>query len=516
MSTQPPPTSSRLALDLRSLAACRIAIAMVLLVDLAFRWREYDIFLAHDGIFTIGQWREALADTWIWTMYAWSDWHWWPACLLAAQSVLAVMLLLGVWTRWTTFGCWLFAMSLHMRNPLAVNSGDTLLRMTLLWGAFSAWGECWSLDRRRRSSSARLSTVAMWPSVMLAVQLTFMYVVTGWLKVNEVWLTGEAMGRVVEMDYVIRPLGRALAQHPNWLRLITYITPWFEIAVLLIWSPWRTGALRTFFVFSYIAFHTGIAFTLNAGMFGFVSQAVWLSLLPGSFWDRLGISWRGAQEISSESPRWGNLAAGALVLVLALFSMGVNAYVNLQANWRDPPRRHQLVVAPEAEQDSPAPSVHPVQLPENVKRAMELLALGQDWTMFRNPPVECTWPVARADLLDGRQWDLLRDRPWVETGEPLVASELPSQHWRYYFRRLTFPQHHFLADRSAEYLMERWNARHPQDQAARVRLVFFEKTIGQDGFQSQVLGVAGEAPEPQDPFDIDDTLRMLDSSLNLP
>lgn len=519
-----------LALDLRSLAACRIALSVVLLMDLATRWREYSAFVSHDGLLTIEQWREALAETWRWTMYSWSDWEAWPACLLAVHTALAVMLLLGLWTRWTSLGCWILALSLHVRNPLAVNSGDTLLRMLLLWGAFSVWGQCWSLDQRRRAKRSaappRGPSAALWPSAMLAVQLTFMYVITGWLKVNDVWLGGEAMDRIVEMDYVIRPWGRALADHPAALRAITYVTPWFEIAVLLVWSPWRTAAIRTFFVFAFLAFHAGIALTINAGMFSLVSQAAWLVLLPGSFWDALGWRWEGRNHRASSAGATGegrgarsssawSLLLGTIAAALAVFSLGVNSYTNLQANRWDPPRRAEALQANHSVAPSNSPH-HQISLPVAVGHVADMLAFAQDWTMFRNPPLKCTWPVARAEMLDGREWDLLRDRAWKPAGEPQVAAELPSQHWRYYFRRLSFPQHHYLVDHAAQYLLDRWNKEHPEDPAARVRLVFFEKTVGQPGFQSQVLGAAGEAPEPKDPFDIDDTLRKLDSAINLP
>ena len=527
-----------LGVDLRSLAACRIALALVLLVDLAWRWNELEAFLAPDSIFSLQDWRRIFHGTSVWTMHNWLAASQWPAVLLAAQCLLAFMLLLGAATRVATFGSWLFALSLHMRNPAIINSGDTFLRMMLLWGILAPWANVWSIDAWRRRRGAQPSSQpstrdfhassVLGPALLLMLQVTFVYVITGWVKINQVWLAGEAMERVMGMDYVLRPWGRVLGEHPALLYWITVFTPWFELAVVLVWLPWKTSAVRTLLALAFIAFHAGIELTVHVGLFGIVSQASWLLFLPGAFWDRIGLRLREADKASAASvqatqtlapsPTHGQgptRVGAAIVAAVALLSFGANAYVNLLANQIDPPPLiAQAVEKPELARGSHGGYQHLVQLAPWVRRPLDALGLSQDWTMFRNPPLECTWPVADGTLADGRSLDLLRNQPLRDDGAPETAANLPSQHWRYFFRRLTFPQYHFLADRTAQQLLDDWNRQHPDEPAVHVRLVFYKRQVRQVGLETQVIGVAGTRPDA-DTLDIDEAIKELEDALDL-
>ena len=137
--------------------------------------------------------------------------------------------------------------------------------------------------------------------------------------------------------------------------------------------------------------------------------------------------------------------------------------------------------------------------------------------MFARPPEHDSWIVARATTATGDTIDILRDGAAAQSnGSPTTAHELPSQHWRYYFRRLTFPEYQHFAPRTAEYLLHRWNRRHDDKPIIGVKLVIYVERFGEVGFESQTLAQAGDSSLPMqlgdDTFDLDRALRALDAA----
>ncbi|MCA9174644.1 MAG: HTTM domain-containing protein [Planctomycetales bacterium] len=515
---------SLLRVPLRSLAACRIGLASVMLVDLTTRFGEVEIFLSKRGLLPLELQRELTSGGSWWTLYAFSDSPVYAWMLLATQLVCTLLLLAGAWTRYATVALWLLTMSLHVRNPLVNNSGDMLLRMMLFWGMFAPWGACWSLDavRRRRGGLAPPGRDApVWPSVLLPIQVSLVYLVTGWLKLNDVWLSGEAMQRVVELDFCVRPGGRWLAEHPQWLAPIAACTLWLELlGPIVVWSPWKSASVRVIVVAAFWALHLGVEAVMHVGLFGWVSMAAWLVFLPNPFWDRLGdrLGRRTRPSVES-SPESDNTARhrGAwrwLVTGICGYAMAVALAANLLDIWRvgaemATDANGRLLPGQETETEG-GENLPPTWL-VGLLRSGEPAYIDQEWTMFHVPPTRDSWLVARADLESGEQIDVLRrGQPWDATGSPATARELPSQHWRYYLRRLSFERHRSFRQRAADVLLEQWNGRHPQRPAVRLTLIEFAQTFGEEGFETRVLASASStestreaASEANEPLQID-------------
>ena len=74
-----------------------------------------------------------------------------PATMKGAivRVLLAVALLVGYRTRLATIGSWILLASIHVRLPVVINAGDTLLRVLLFWSIFLPLGAMWSVDARR-------------------------------------------------------------------------------------------------------------------------------------------------------------------------------------------------------------------------------------------------------------------------------------------------------------------------------------------------------------------------------
>jgi hypothetical protein len=133
------------SIDLRSLAALRVALALLLLCDLATRAPWLRLHHSDEGV-----WPRGVADApWHFSLYRLGGLG--TASVLHAVAALCALLLLAGWrTRLATAASWLLLVSLQVANPLLTNNGDILLRMLLLWGMFLPLGARWSLDARRR------------------------------------------------------------------------------------------------------------------------------------------------------------------------------------------------------------------------------------------------------------------------------------------------------------------------------------------------------------------------------
>ena len=118
--------------DLRALAFMRIGISIILLLDLLIRSLSIKAFFTDEGILPIS----------ILKQYHWNDFYfsfhalhgdlWLQILLFILNTVSVFLLLIGYRTRMLTFICWVFLVSLQNRNPFILQSGDDLLRMTLL------------------------------------------------------------------------------------------------------------------------------------------------------------------------------------------------------------------------------------------------------------------------------------------------------------------------------------------------------------------------------------------------
>jgi len=141
-----------LRLDLRSLAALRVALAAVLLLDLADRSRDLTVHYTDLGV-TPRASVVAESGSWRYSLHLAAIDTFGQGVLFCLSGAFAAALLVGYRTRIATIGSWLLLGSLHARNWLLLNSGDELLLMLLFWSMFLPLGARWSLDALRRPQS---------------------------------------------------------------------------------------------------------------------------------------------------------------------------------------------------------------------------------------------------------------------------------------------------------------------------------------------------------------------------
>ncbi len=439
-------------IDLRTLAFTRIALAVLLLYDLAMRYRDLPTMYSDEGLFPIADVLTYYGQgSWRWSMHLWSGAPAYQNTLFALAAVFGVMLLFGLLTRLATIASWVFLLSIHMRAPVLVTGGDVLLCMMLFWGMFLPWGRRASVDAWRRGVPTGNGPVISIASAAIMLQIAFMYLFTGCSKCNELWFSGRALEAVFSNELFVRPMGIWLLQFSSLLKILTYGALVLELAgPLLLFCPWKTRVVRPLTVLCFVGLHLGIELTMTVVIFSFASLSALTVFTPGWVWDMLG--WGNLRQSDTATTAaagrggWQWLAARAIdaVLVCAMIAIVViNPLVQLFG-----PRVLDTI-------------------PRPIVGMFNAAGLGQRWDMFSHPNTTDHRYIAIANLCDGSKVDLLRDQPC--TGEELPADltgNQPSQRWVQVMVDLQRAQSSYFRKPLARYLAKKWNAEHADTRRA--------------------------------------------------
>lgn len=351
------------SVDSRTLAAFRIALGALLLVDLALRTRHLRTFYTDAGVLPPSTLAIAFPTLSRLSLHAASGATWLQGVLFAAAAVAALALLIGYRTRAAAVVSWLLLVSLHARNPVVLGAADSILRRLLLWGAFLPLGAQWSVDAHRTTADPpnRIVNVA---TAALLLQVVAVYVVNGVLKLRgDAWLAGDAIRYVFQTEAYALPLANALAGYPGLLTVLSH--GWL---VLLVASPLLvvfTGRARVLIVATFAAAHVGMAASMRLGLFPLVSLVALVPFLPGHVWDRIPAhGWTPTAAFDRVLPRLprpripSNIAATArttgtvvvtcLLVVLVAWNAAALGYVDAPESGTVSPQEHRWdMFAPE-------------------------------------------------------------------------------------------------------------------------------------------------------------------------
>lgn len=438
--------STIFGIDLRSLAAFRIGVASVLLIDLALRWPDLIAHYTSEGVLPQDRLPAVFGD-----LVRLSP-HYYAAASPIAQGALFVLallaaigLLVGYRTQLMAIVSWVLLAGLHRVNPAVLGGGDAVLRLVLFWAMFLPLGARFSIDARR--SPSRLD----WPNrhasiagAALLLQIAFVYWFTALMKTGEPWRDGTALGIALNIDHFVNPFGRWLAEFDGALRAITYGTLLVELAgPLLAFVPFWNSRFRLGAVGLFIAFHVLIALCMDVGLFPLSCIAAWLVFLPGSFWD-----WLKRDRAQAIAPAAVHAAGDGAWRLPPVVNLGIAALllyvasVNVcQLPW--PGARHLLLTPL-----TPAGSV---------------LLLDQRWAMFAPEPRPLTYgTVAAATLADGSRVDLIDEGPILPLTPAEAVAGYPNSRWATYLLNLISDNPQDVERRAplVDYLVRRWHDHH--------------------------------------------------------
>src|SRR5579862_4672104 len=176
-----------LTADLRSLAAGRIVLASVLLLDLVKRWVQLGSWYTNDGLVPNHTllWRPSFAH--VFSFFYMASYTHEAALGFVVCALAYTALLLGVRTRWAQVASTICMMSLHGRVLLFDNGGDVVLGLLCIWTTFLPTGRLWSVDAvlaRRRPRELRVVSLAV---LAVTCQLAFVYFFNAVHKSGETW-----------------------------------------------------------------------------------------------------------------------------------------------------------------------------------------------------------------------------------------------------------------------------------------------------------------------------------------
>ncbi|WP_276302343.1 HTTM domain-containing protein [Halorussus lipolyticus] len=459
----------RFGVDARALAALRVSLGVLLLADLLLRSRDLVAFYADSGVLPRAVLREQFPAMAALSVHALSGSAWVQGALFLAAGGVAVALLVGYRTRLAALVSFALLVSLHARNPVVLNGGDSLLRRLLFWGMFLPLGRRWSVDAlraaRERAADGRSpgslseeyerqpgNHVASVATAALLIQVVVVYTANALFKLRgDRWVRGDAIQYVFSLDQLIVGFGDVLARYPLVLGFFDRV--WLGLLVSSVALVLLTGRRRTVFASLFVGMHLGMALTMRLGIFPLVSIAGLIPFLPRAFWDRATAKLRASEAwdrfdredrrgrldglVSERNRRGPAEAARQIGRAKPPVVAGLLAFVLV---WN-------------------AATLGYVAAPEEVESAVDP---GEyRWDMFAPEPRGADgWYVVPGRLENDTRRDVFHGTAVRWDRPPDVADSYPNVRWFKYLMDLRVGANEPLRPHLAEYLCRRWNASH--------------------------------------------------------
>lgn len=271
-----------LEIDTRTLGWLRIALGLLLLLDLAKRASDLATWYTNSG-FLPNHRMLWLPTTPYQLSYLFSFWT--ASQIQAAFAVTALVylaFLLGYRTRLTHLLSWFSLLSLQTRVDLVANGGDYVFCTLMLWSLFLPLGRRYSLDalrERRDPAPERVASLAV-PAMLL--QLSVIYLFNALNKSGSTWYEGSAVHYMLYQTRIVTALGIWARDHlpAGLFRSLTYGTLVIEFALpALILCPWFGPWPRRLAIFLIWSFHGSISLLANLGLFSPVMMVFAVNLL---------------------------------------------------------------------------------------------------------------------------------------------------------------------------------------------------------------------------------------------
>lgn len=485
------------SVDLRSLAVVRIGLALILLADLISRCGQLTAHYTDAGVLPRSVLFESEGPRAYLSLHVLSGTLLWQAALFGLAGYFAFTLLLGIRTRLATFASWLLLLSLHHRNPVVLQAGDTLLRLMLFWGMMLPLGARWSMDSvagpltlyHRKDN--RLLSVA---GVAILLQVCLVYWFTATFKDHPMWWHRDAAYFALNVDQLVTPLGMWVRQVQWLLPILTWTA--FGLAVvapLLVFCPVWTGTARLLVIIAMIGTHLALAMSLKLGLLPYVAAVSWLVFIPGRWWD-----WLRAKRMRNAGLRTSRSRVTWLLAVMkwlphalsgsrrgtgdVLIDIPTNRQQGIRARgWEQVVASIALmyIVAWNVQWLSSTPDQRTAG-PIRSASIGDVLRMEQGWNMIP-PQAEALdydgWFVMPATLLDGSQIDAFTAGPinWSNPAGIDADNDLGAR-WRRYLRNLAKPQFDHHLHPFAEYLARRINeSSGPDKQVLTFDIIFIRE-----------------------------------------
>ncbi|MBA3722983.1 MAG: HTTM domain-containing protein [Parachlamydiaceae bacterium] len=421
-------------IDIRSLALFRIGLSLVLLRDLIIRFQDITAHYSDMGLLPRDMLIEKVSEAWHVSLHLANGTPEFQYVLFILSLILVVALLIGYQTRIVTILVWILVASIHSRNPLILQGGDSVLRLLLFWAMFLPLGACWSVDAWQKKTIKVPNQYISVATFALLLQVCFIYWFSALLKTDDSWrIDGTAVWYALSLEQFSTSFGKMLLQYPNLLKVITFATFYLEaVGPFLAFSPIYTGPLRFATALMFISFHLiGLNLTMELGPFVYVCAVAWIVFIPSWFWDR-SIKVSCLPSISWKTSHFTNVMAAFFIGSVFLWNVQT---LGIKVPYFTPPLQSVSI----------------------------LFRLDQHWNMFAPFPMKLDgWFIIPAKLRDGTEVDLFKNGlpiTWKKPG--LISSTYKNDRWKSYMLCLLMNENNaFLLESYAWYLGREWNKSH--------------------------------------------------------
>lgn len=478
------------AIDLRSLAALRIALGLILLIDLTARATNLSAHYTDAGVFPrsarieLDAAEAAAGRGYHWSLHMLSGDRWAQAALFAAAGWFALLLVIGYRTRLATVASFVLAVSLQSRNPLVIDAGDLILKCLLFWSMFLPLGARASLDRLLSSDEQQPDAISSIASAALLLQVCMIYWSTAAEKHDAIWARDyTALYYMFSIDTFARPLAHWLLRFPRLLTGLTALAYWTEwLGPFFALSPLGKGRLRVCAVLLFWGLHFGTAITMELGLLPWIAMAAWLPFLPGVVWER------PRAMVGRRSARWRALAESR-----ASVAHGLRRWLDRPEKPYAAPRRLTWWLVGLLLTYTAVWNLNQVtglldtipSVPRQWKIAGWAIGIDQSWTMFAPFPMTTDgWYVMKGVLADGTVVNLWRPGEPLPLRKPTAIRALAGgRRWAKYLHNMLTHEGGVYAHRLADWLRRRWDrdfaGDSPQRRVRSVELVYqIEETLG--------------------------------------
>ncbi|HXX93752.1 MAG TPA: HTTM domain-containing protein, partial [Planctomycetota bacterium] len=266
----------------RVLGLYRIAIGLVTIYSFALFAKDATVFFSDEGVLRLETLEKVNDREWH-SLFRWIGSPLGVGLALAALFVAAASFTVGFHTRISSIALFILVASFHERNPLVLNSGDTVLRTMLFLFMFAPAGAEFSIDRLRRRTGRGAGSresplrVLPWAQRMMQIQIALVYLTTAYAKTRgDLYHNGSAMYYVFGLvDFNVRGVEQ-LMNYPVLYSALTFSMLFFEIAIpFLLWFR----STRPYAVAMGMILHLWIMCFMILPVFGLLMITTYLSFL---------------------------------------------------------------------------------------------------------------------------------------------------------------------------------------------------------------------------------------------
>jgi len=319
-----------LTIDLRSLGAERIALGLVLLLDLLRRAPSVTLWYSNQGLMPNHTvlWQPPFPYTFSFFFMASLPVE--AAVGFGLCAIAYFMLLVGNRTRLAHVASLLAVLSLHGRTLFVQNGGDVVLVELCVWTLFLPTGRRYSIDslraRLRADPDLTVEDLAQGagvsrekaPAVSLAVlaifaQLAVIYLFNGLQKNGPTWRQGSAIHYMLHSEGLVTALGLWVRGWltPRQSQALTWSALTIELLLpLLLLVPVARRHARRLAIALIVALHVGIGLFFNLGIFAPVMIAFTPFLVGAEDWDALDRWWAKRRRTAANAPTGIGLRLG--------------------------------------------------------------------------------------------------------------------------------------------------------------------------------------------------------------